>query len=247
MAAILTGAKTTTTGVVADYEHEGEPLPTAGRREIVIDSAGLPVTVIETVAVRVLRLADVDLDHALGEGEGYTSVAEWRAEHEKFWHSEQMRQALDDPSFTVDDDTLVVAVQFRVVGREAAGTAERNKRLVLQLIDEVWNGRDLKRFPEFWSGPSRDKAYALHKTLTGAFPDLRIDVDDLFAEGDRVVTRLTLRGTHQGPFRGIAPTGRRVRFTAIRIYRIADGAIVESWANQDSLGLLGQLQSEAAH
>jgi uncharacterized protein YhfF len=69
-----------------------------------------------TTAVRVIRLADVDLNHALGEGEGYTSVAEWRAWHERFWHSAEVRQALGDPGFTVGDDTLVVAQEFRLVG-----------------------------------------------------------------------------------------------------------------------------------
>ena len=63
--------------------------------------------------MRVVRLADVDLAHALGEGEGYTSVAEWRAGHEEFFHSAEMRAALDDPDFTVDDDTLLVAEEFR--------------------------------------------------------------------------------------------------------------------------------------
>jgi len=118
VAAILDGSKTTTSGLVADYEHEGESLPQPGERQVVVDSAGRPVTVIEIVAVRVLRLKDVDLAHAIGEGEGYTSVAEWRAGHETFWHSQEMREALDDPDFTVDDDTLVVAEEFRVVGRE---------------------------------------------------------------------------------------------------------------------------------
>ena len=80
-----------------------------------VDSAGNRVAVIELTAVRVIRLADVDLAHALGEGEGYTSVAEWRAGHEGFWHSAEMRAALDDPDFTVDDDTLLVAEEFRLV------------------------------------------------------------------------------------------------------------------------------------
>ena len=115
VAAILAGDKTTTTGLVADYEHEGSPLPRPGLRQAVIDSAGNRVAVIETTAVRVLRLADVDLAHAVGEGEGYASVAEWRAGHERFWHSAQMRAAMDDPGFTVDDDTLVVAEEFRLV------------------------------------------------------------------------------------------------------------------------------------
>jgi uncharacterized protein YhfF len=115
VAAILAGDKTTTTGLVADYEHEGDPLPWAGLRQAVIDSGGNRVAVIETTAVRVIRLADVDLTHALGEGEGFTSVAEWRAVHEQFWHSAQYRAALDDPGFTVDDETLVVAQAFRLL------------------------------------------------------------------------------------------------------------------------------------
>jgi hypothetical protein len=60
IAAILTGAKTTTTGLVADYEHENEPLPAPGLRQVVVDSAGRPAAVIETTAVRVMRLAEVD-------------------------------------------------------------------------------------------------------------------------------------------------------------------------------------------
>jgi uncharacterized protein YhfF len=115
LAAIVAGEKTTTTGLVADYEHENEPLPVPGRREVVVDSAGSPVAVIETTAVRVMRLGDVGWDHVLGEGEGYASVAEWRTAHEQFWHSAEMRQALGDPLFTVGDDTLVVAQEFRLI------------------------------------------------------------------------------------------------------------------------------------
>ena len=62
-----------------------------------------------------LRLADVDLRHAIDEGEGYETVARWRAGHERFWHSSGMRAYLGDPDFTVDDDTLVVAERFRRV------------------------------------------------------------------------------------------------------------------------------------
>jgi len=115
VAAILTGAKTTTTGLVADFEHEGTPLPRPGLRQAVIDSAGNRVAVIELTEVRVVRLADVDLAHAVGEGEGYTSVAGWRAGHERFWHSAESRADLGDPGFTVDDDTLLVAEAFRLV------------------------------------------------------------------------------------------------------------------------------------
>jgi len=115
VAAILDGRKTTTSGLVADYEHENEPLPEPGLRQAVIDSAGQRVAVIEITAVRVLRLADVDLAHAVGEGEGYATVAEWRAGHERFWHSADVRESLGDPDFTVSDETLVVAESFRLI------------------------------------------------------------------------------------------------------------------------------------
>ena len=115
VAAIVAGSKTTTTGLVADYENEGEPLPRPGLRQAVVDSGDNPVAVIETTAIRVIRLDEVDLAHAIGEGEGYTSVAQWRAGHEQFWHSAQVREELGDPRFTVDDDTLVVAQAFRLV------------------------------------------------------------------------------------------------------------------------------------
>jgi uncharacterized protein YhfF len=118
VAAILDGTKTTTTGLADDYERDGEPLPRPGDREVVIDSAGEPVALIEIVTVRMARVGDVDLAHALGEGEGYASVADWRAGHEAFWHSDAMRTYVGDPAFTVHDDTLAVAVAFRAVAGE---------------------------------------------------------------------------------------------------------------------------------
>ncbi len=115
VAAILDGSKTSTTGLVVDYERDGEPLPEAGQRSVLVDSDDRPVAVIEVTGVRVVPLARVDLAHAVDEGEGYTSVAEWRAGHERFWHSEEMRAALDDPGFTVDDETQAVLERFRLV------------------------------------------------------------------------------------------------------------------------------------
>ncbi|MEV7780586.1 ASCH domain-containing protein [Kitasatospora sp. NPDC088351] len=115
VAAILSGAKTSTTGLLAEYEHEGEPLRQAGAHGAVIDSDGRPVAVIELTDVRVVALAGVGLRHAVDEGEGYTTVADWRAGHERFWHSPELRAALDDPDFTVDDTTPVVLERFRVV------------------------------------------------------------------------------------------------------------------------------------
>lgn len=115
VAAILSGAKTTTTGLLADYEHAHEPLPQPGERSAVVSSAGIRVAVIEVTDVQVVRLADVGLRHARDEGEGYESVREWRAGHESFWHSPELRAALGDPGFTVNDDTLVVLERFRLV------------------------------------------------------------------------------------------------------------------------------------
>ncbi|MBQ1071564.1 ASCH domain-containing protein [Micromonospora sp. C31] len=115
VAAILSGAKTSTSSLVLGYERADEPLPEVGQRSAVVDSAGRRVAVIETTDVRVVRLGDVDLRHALDEGEGYESVAQWRAGHETFWHSAEVRAELGDPGFTVDDDTQVLLQRFRLV------------------------------------------------------------------------------------------------------------------------------------
>ena len=74
-----------------------------------------------------------------------------------------------------------------------------------------------------------------------AFPDLYFTVEDLIAEGDKAVARLTVRGTQQGVFMGIPPTGKHVTVTAIDINRFAGGKSVEHWLNMDTLGLLQQL------
>ncbi len=114
VAAVLDGSKTTTTGLLQDREIEGEPLPRVGDRSVVVDSTGRPVAVIELTEVRVMRLGDVDVVHARDEGEGYATVAEWRAGHEEFWHGADYRGWLKDATFTVDDDTRVVAQRFAV-------------------------------------------------------------------------------------------------------------------------------------
>ncbi|MFI8895376.1 ASCH domain-containing protein [Streptomyces paradoxus] len=115
VAAILDGSKTSTTALVVDYEHEGAPVPRAGDRSVVVDSDGRPVAVVEVTGVRVVPLAEVDLGHVVDEGEGHGSVAEWREGHERFWHGEDMRAALEDPHFTVDGTTPVVLERFRLV------------------------------------------------------------------------------------------------------------------------------------
>ena len=65
----------------------------------------------------VIRLGDVGARHAADEGEGFSSVAEWRAGHEEFWHSDQMRQAVGDPTFRINEDTPVVLERFHLVDR----------------------------------------------------------------------------------------------------------------------------------
>jgi hypothetical protein len=79
-----------------------------------------------------------------------------------------------------------------------------------------------------------------------AFPDLRVTVDDLVTDGDKVVRRFTLRGTHAGPFMGIPPTGRAVAAAGIAIDRLAGGKVAESWVSLDALNLLRQLGASPA-
>lgn len=117
VAAVLDGSKTSTTGLLQDYEIDGDPLPEVGDRLAVVDSAGHRVAVIEVTEVRVVRVGDVDLDHARDEGEGYDSVAAWRAGHERFWHGADYLGWLGDPGFTVTDETSAVLERFRLVER----------------------------------------------------------------------------------------------------------------------------------
>jgi predicted ester cyclase len=81
------------------------------------------------------------------------------------------------------------------------------------------------------------------RAFARSFPDMQYVIEDLVAENDRVVLRVTSRGTHRGEFEGIAPTGRRVEFTGIVIYRIAGRKIAESWGELDFLRLMRQLRS----
>jgi uncharacterized protein YhfF len=118
VAAILSGEKTATSSLLLEYELDpDDPPPEVGGRGVVVDSADRPVCVIETTEVRVLPLRDVDDEFARDEGEGFESVEEWRAAHEAFWHSPEMREAIGLPHFTVGDDTMIVAERFRLVER----------------------------------------------------------------------------------------------------------------------------------
>jgi len=119
----LAGTKTTTAGLLAEMEAEGEALPVPGTREVLLDTHERPVAVIETVDCRVARFADVDDRHAIDEGEGYADAAEFRVAHERFWNGylDDLRTILGDPDFLLDDDTLVVLQRFRVIERLEPG------------------------------------------------------------------------------------------------------------------------------
>lgn len=117
LAAILDGTKTSTSSLLAGWQVDGDRLPRVGEREVLISSAGLPVGITETTGVRVVPLGEVDLGHALDEGEGFRDVAEWRAGHERFWASDEVRAELDDPHLTIDDATPVVLQRIRLLER----------------------------------------------------------------------------------------------------------------------------------
>ena len=77
--------------------------------------------------------------------------------------------------------------------------------------------------------------------MRSAFPDFKATIDDMVAEGDKVVLRMTWKGTHKGEFMGVRPTGKSVSFGVIDIIRIAGGKFVEHWGQMDSMGMMQQL------
>ncbi|MGE0305268.1 MAG: ester cyclase [Ilumatobacteraceae bacterium] len=79
------------------------------------------------------------------------------------------------------------------------------------------------------------------KRLSRAFPDLQVTIHDVIVEGDKVVARLTMSGTHLGPFMGVQPTGTTVEFDSVDIWRVRNGKCVEHWDAVDRLGLMKQL------
>ncbi len=79
------------------------------------------------------------------------------------------------------------------------------------------------------------------EVIKKAFPDLRVEIDDVVADGDRVALRLTIRGTHQGEFVGIPATGRQVSYISHEFYRVADGLIAEEWICSDTGTLFQQI------
>ncbi|HEY4816501.1 MAG TPA: ester cyclase [Candidatus Acidoferrum sp.] len=132
--------------------------------------------------------------------------------------------------------------------------SEQNKAVIRRLFEEVWNQGNLSvadelfapnythhdpSTPDFGRGPESEKKRAsLYRT---AFPDFRITVEDILADGNAVMARWSCRGTHKGDLNGIAPTGRQFAISGLSVGRLANGKIVEGWVNWDALGLMQQL------
>jgi steroid delta-isomerase-like uncharacterized protein len=133
--------------------------------------------------------------------------------------------------------------------------SDQNKALARRNVEEIWNQGNLSVIGELvapnatfhdpsvpggkFTGPEGMRQFV--QIYRGAFPDVRLTIEDLIAEGDKVVSRWTATGTHKGELMGIAPTGKRVTVTGCDIAQYQNGKIVEAWASYDMLGMLQQL------
>jgi len=125
-----------------------------------------------------------------------------------------------------------------------------NKTLVQRFFDEVVNQRNLAALGQFVSpnavnhtvpaGLPQETGQLLGLHL-GAFPDMKATVEDLLSDGDKVIARVSYRGTHHGAFMGIPPTGKPIAVMGINIFRIANGQLVEHWGLADRITALRQL------
>ena len=131
-------------------------------------------------------------------------------------------------------------------------SAEENKAIVshfyeeldkgnLDVADEILSSNCVFHFPggDGLLGPESYKEQVA--PFVTAFPDSKHIHEDMITEGDKVVAHGTVRGTHEGEYMGIAPTGKQVMFTGIGIFRIAEGKFIEAWIEFDRLGLMQQL------
>lgn len=132
-------------------------------------------------------------------------------------------------------------------------TLEENKAVVPRYFAEAWNERNIQLVDEIFApdflnhgfvrdpvpGPEGTRQ-AVQMALAG-FPDFHIGVEDLLADGDKVIVRFTSQGTHQGVFMGVPATHKPVRGSSIVIFRLAHGEIVEAWSETNTLSLLQQL------
>jgi predicted ester cyclase len=119
---------------------------------------------------------------------------------------------------------------------------EENKAVVRREQEELWNHTgNLDVAEELFAADYVEAAKQEAADFRQGFPDVISTVEDLIAEGDKVVARWRAQATHQGEYMGIPPTGKEVDFTGIAIYRIEGGKIAESWNVSDELGLMRQL------
>jgi steroid delta-isomerase-like uncharacterized protein len=128
-----------------------------------------------------------------------------------------------------------------------------NKAVVRRLLEEVINEGhqvvadelvtsnfvDHNPMPGF--PPNREGFKKSFVTFRAAVPDLRYTIDDIIAEGDKVVVRWTAKGTHKGEMLGIPPTGKKVAISGVDVFRLAKGQLVELWLSWDQLGMLQQM------
>ena len=134
-------------------------------------------------------------------------------------------------------------------GEPAANTA-----LVLYVVEKFWNQKNVNVLTETHSPdsighnpvmPVNPLPFDLYKQACllhiAAFPDMKVTTDDIIAEGDKVVIRWTVTGTHQGELMGIPASGKQVTWSGMTIYRFADGKIVESWWSYDAMGMMQQI------
>lgn len=133
---------------------------------------------------------------------------------------------------------------------------EQNKALAAQYF-EAWNEGDFEAMGEILAtdyvyyflglppiNMSKDEMIGFAMSMRSGFPDLKVDIQQTIAEGDMIVLRAILTGTHEGEFRGIQPTGNKIEFTTIVTFRIEDGKIVEEKELTDTLTFMQQLGME---
>ena len=132
-------------------------------------------------------------------------------------------------------------------------SVEEKKALAHRLIEEVWNKGNLALVDELFAtdyvfhSPTGVVTHGLEEykqrisSVRIAFPDIHFAIDDVIAEGNKVVHRWSASATHKGEFGGIKPTGKKVTISAIGIDRIVDGKFVETWERYDTLGFMRQL------
>jgi steroid delta-isomerase-like uncharacterized protein len=148
----------------------------------------------------------------------------------------------------------VKRAECSVIGKQIGenNMSEQNKMIARRLVEEVESRGNLAVVDElvasdfvnhtpFGEMHGVESAKQFVSMLRRGFPDLYVTVEDQIAEGDCVATRWMARGTHEGEFQGVPPTGRPMEITGIFINRIANGKIIEQWATPDLLGLMQQI------